>query len=40
MKPVAKAIQLRQIAHFYKADPAYGIGVAKELGVSIDDISK
>ena len=24
--------------HFYKADPAYGTGVAKGLGLNIDEI--
>jgi catalase len=27
---------MRQICHFFRADPAYGIGVAKELGIDID----
>jgi catalase len=31
MKPVPKEIQERQIRHFYKADRAYGEGVAKGL---------
>jgi catalase len=35
MKPVPQEIQQRQIAHFYKADPAYGEGVAKGLGLPI-----
>ena len=35
MKPVPKEIQERQIRHFYKADPAYGEGVAKGLGLSM-----
>jgi len=30
MKTVPKEIQERQIRHFYKADPAYGEGVAKD----------
>lgn len=34
MSPVPKTIQLRQIAHFYKADPQYGTSVAKGLGLS------
>lgn len=38
MKSVPKFIQVRQIGHFYKADPNYGIGVAKGLGISIDDV--
>lgn len=36
MKPVEKKeIKLRQIAHFYKADPDYGKRVAEGLGLSI-----
>jgi catalase len=35
MKTVPKEIQERQVRHFYKADPAYGEGVAKGLGLSI-----
>ncbi len=35
MAPVPEAIQRRQIAHFSKADPAYGAGVAKGLGIDI-----
>ncbi|UQD51479.1 catalase [Bacillus methanolicus] len=36
MKPVEKEeIKLRQIAHFYKADPEYGIRVAKGLGLPV-----
>jgi catalase len=31
MRSVPREIQLRQIAHFYKADPAYGEGVEKGL---------
>jgi len=27
-----------QIQHFYKADPAYGSGVAKGLGLDINSI--
>lgn len=40
MKPVPKAIQLRQIHHFYKADPDYGTGVAKGLGIATNEISE
>ncbi len=36
MASVPRNIQLRQIEHFYKADPAYGEGVAKGLGIEID----
>ena len=35
MKTVPKEIQERQIKHFYKADPAYGEGVAKGLGLPL-----
>ncbi|MED4588016.1 catalase KatA [Priestia flexa] len=36
MKPVEKdEIKLRQIAHFYKADPEYGLGVARGLGLEV-----
>ena len=35
MKTVPKEIQERQIGHFYKADSAYGEGVAKGLGMPI-----
>ncbi len=33
MGSVPREIQLRQIGHFLKADPAYGAGVAKALGI-------
>ena len=35
---VPPRIQELQILHFYKADPAYGTGVAKGLGLNIDTI--
>jgi catalase len=35
---VPKRIQELQIQHFYKADPAYGTGVAKGLGLNIESI--
>jgi catalase len=35
MTSVPKEIRERQIRHFYKADPAYGEGVAKGLGLSM-----
>ncbi|MEN9098384.1 catalase-related domain-containing protein, partial [Bacillus subtilis] len=36
MKPVEKEeIKLRQIEHFYKADPEYGKRVAEGLGLPI-----
>lgn len=38
MKPVeSDEIKLRQIGHFYKADPEYGIRVAEGLGLSIQE---
>lgn len=36
MASVPEAIQRRQIAHFLKADPAYGQGVAKRLGLVLE----
>jgi catalase len=36
MKPVKPEIQIRQIAHFYKADPEYGARVAQGLGIDIN----
>jgi catalase len=33
-----KRIQELQVQHFYKADPAYGGGVAKLLGLNVDAI--
>lgn len=35
MDGVPEEIQRRQIAHFLKADPAYGQGVAKRLGLEV-----
>jgi catalase len=35
MAGVPEEIQRRQIGHFLKADPAYGAGVAKRLGLSV-----
>jgi catalase len=34
MASVPRDIQLRQIEHFWKADPDYGNGVAEGLGVT------
>jgi catalase len=33
-----KRIQELQVKHFYKADPAYGTGVAKGLGLDINAV--
>ena len=30
-------IQLRQLCHFFRADPAYGFGVAKALGIELSE---
>ena len=38
MKPVPREIQLRQLAHFFRADPAYGEGVAKGLGIAPSEV--
>jgi catalase len=38
MKGIPQHIQELQIQHFYKADPAYGTGVAKGLGLNIENI--
>ena len=27
----------RQIGHFYKADPEYGLGVAKRMGIPLEE---
>jgi len=40
MKSVPAAIQQRQLVHFYKADPAYGKGVAAALGVVFNSNSR
>jgi catalase len=37
VKPVSERIQRLQIHHFYRADPAYGHGVAQGLGLEIQD---
>jgi catalase len=38
MKSVPRHIQELQIQHFYKADPAYGAGVAEGLGLNLEEI--
>jgi len=35
-----REIQLRHIGHGMKANPAYGEGVAKALGIPMSDVSK
>jgi catalase len=32
----SQEIQVRQICHFFRADPAYGMGVANALGIDIE----
>ena len=39
MKPVPEEIQVRQIRHFIKADPALGAGIAQGLGVSMAKVN-
>ena len=39
MKSVPRRIQELQIQHFYKADPAYGTGVAEGLGLNVEEIT-
>ena len=40
MASVPRRIQELQIQHFYKADPAYGAGVAKGLGIPGDEFNR
>jgi catalase len=40
MHGVPTAIQRRQIGHFYRADPAYGAGVARGLGIDLADAAE
>ena len=40
MKEVPRAIQVRQIVHFYRAEHDYGSRVAQGLGIGIDEISQ
>ena len=35
MKGVSKEILRRQVAHFYRADPDYGAGVSRRVGVEV-----
>jgi catalase len=39
MQSVPQRIQELQIQHFFKADPAYGEGVARGLGLDIHKIA-
>ena len=38
MQGTTKEVQLRHINNCYKADPAYGEGVAKELGIPMSEV--
>jgi catalase len=38
MKGVPREIQVRQMGHFTKADPAYGEAVARGLGIDINSV--
>lgn len=38
MQGTTKEVQLRHITNCYKADPAYGEGVAKALGISMSEV--
>ncbi|MEX0761605.1 MAG: catalase [Dehalococcoidia bacterium] len=40
MKTVRRDIQVRQIGHFYQADPAYGRGVAEGLGIDVAEAER
>jgi len=40
MGDAPKEIKLRHIGNCLKADPAYGTGVAKALGISLDELQK
>ena len=38
MQGTTKEVQLRHINNCYKADPEYGEGVAKALGIDISEV--
>jgi catalase len=38
MEGVPVEIVKRQIVHFYRADPDYGIGVATRMGLAVSDL--
>lgn len=40
MGGVPERIKLRQLAHFYQADPAYGDGVAQKVGINVAEVKK
>jgi catalase len=39
MASVPREIQLRQLCHFFRADPAYGQGVAAALGIEVPEMA-
>ena len=39
MKPVSRDVQIRQLKHFYAADPAYGESVAQGIGIDIREVT-
>jgi catalase len=39
LQTVPRFIQMRQLMHFYRADPAYGAGVAAGLAISVDELT-
>ena len=38
MAGVPAGIVRRQIGHFYKADPEYGLGVARRMCIAVDEV--
>jgi catalase len=40
LKETPPRIQELQVQHFFKADPAYGTGVAKGLGIAVPNAAK
>ena len=38
LKSIPRFIQVRQMGHFYKADPDYGVRVGAGLGIDINEI--
>lgn len=38
LQHVSREIQLRQLCHFFRADPSYGMGVAGHLGIEMADL--
>ena len=40
MGDAPKMIKIRHIGNCYKADPAYGEGVARALGISLSEVHK